>query len=106
MVSPINGASIVKNLTGGTMDIQDLAKNLTEATRVPKQTLIDNRRTVAEAKISSIGKIQAAAKSFQDNLAQFGDARALPLTPSTSDSSVADFSFKSFFTPGPVDFSF
>ena len=106
MVSPINGASIVKNLTGGTMDIQDLAKNLTEATRVPKQTLIDNRRTVAEAKISSIGKIQAAAKSFQDNLTQFGDARALPLTPATSDSSVADFTFKSFFTPGPVDFSF
>ena len=106
MVSSVNGASIVKNLTSGTMDIQELAKNLTEATRAPRQALIDSQKTAAEAKISSIGKIQSTAKTFQDTLAQFGDARALALTPMSSDSSVADFSFKSYFAPSAVDFSF
>ena len=106
MVSSVNGASIVKSLTNGNMDIQQLATDLTNATRAPQQALIDARRTAAESKISSIGKIQASAKSFQDSLAEFGDARALPLTPTTSDTSIADFSFKSFFTPGPVDVSF
>jgi len=88
------------------MDIQDLAKNLTEASRAPRQALIYSKKAVAEAKISAIGKIQASAKSFQDILAPFGDARALPMTPTSSDSNVADFSFKSFFAPSAVDFSF
>lgn len=106
MVSSVNGASIVKNLTGGTIDISELAKNLTEATRAPEQAIIDQKTQAANAKISSIGKIQSIAKAFKDTLATFGDARSLPLSPTSSDTTAAEFSFKSFFTPSPVDFAF
>lgn len=106
MVSSVNGASIVKNLTGGTIDISELAKNLTEATRVPEQAIIDQKTQAANAKISSIGKIQSIAKAFKDALTSFGDARSLPLNPASSDTTAAEFSFKSFFAPAPVDFAF
>jgi flagellar hook-associated protein 2 len=106
MVSSVNGASIVKNLTGGTIDISELAKNLTEATRAPEQAIIDQKTQAANAKISSIGKIQSIAKAFKDALASFGDARSLPLSPTTSDATAAEFSFKSFFAPSAIDFAF
>lgn len=106
MVSAVNGASIVKSLTGGSIDISELAKNLTEATRAPAQALLDQKTQAANAKISSIGKIQSIAKAFQDAVTSFGDPRSLPLSPTSSDASAAEFSFKSYYAPAAVDFAF
>ena len=93
MVSAVNGASIVKSLTGGSIDISELAKSLTEASRAPEQAIIDQKTQAANAKISSIGKIQSIAKAFQDAVTAFGDPRSLPLSPTSSDTSAAEFSF-------------
>ena len=106
MVNAINGASIVKNLTGGTLDIQDLAKSLTEASRAPRQSQIEQRQYAAEARISSIGKIQSAAEAFKSEMNAYGDPRGLPYSPVTSNEAVARLSFKSLSNPVEVDFSF
>lgn len=105
-ISSANSSAIIKSLTGAQIDIQELATNLTEATRAPQQASIDARQTAAESKISAIGKIQAAAKAFQDDLASFGDPKAIPFQPTTSDSSKAEFSFRSFYEPKEIDISF
>lgn len=105
-ISSANSSAIIKSLTGAQIDIQELATNLTEATRAPQQASIDARQTAAESKISAIGKIQAAAKAFQDDLASFGDPKAIPYQPASSDSSKAEFSFRSFYEPKEIDFSF
>lgn len=105
-ISSANSSAIIKSLTGAQIDIQELATNLTEATRAPQQASIDARQTAAESKISAIGKIQAAAKAFQDELASFGDPKAIPYQPGSSDSSKAEFSFRSFYEPKEIDFSF
>lgn len=105
-ISSSSSSAIIKSLTGAQIDIQELATNLTEATRAPQQAAIDARMTAADSKISAIGKIQAAAKTFQDDLASFGDPKAIPYQPTTSNSSIASFSFRSFYVPSEVDFSF
>ena len=51
------GSSIVNSITGGNIDIQTLADNLTEAEKAPRQSLLDKRKQITESKISSIGKI-------------------------------------------------
>ena len=105
-VASSSSSAIIKSLTGAQIDIQELATNLTSATRAPQQSMIDARSTAADSKISAIGKIQASAKSFQDALASYGDPKAIQYQPTTSNSAVASFSFRSYYQPSEVDFSF
>lgn len=42
---------------GSGIDIKGLAKSLTDATKQPEQTQIDNKKKAAEARVSSVGKI-------------------------------------------------
>jgi flagellar hook-associated protein 2 len=105
-VASSSSSAIIKSLTGAQIDIQELATNLTAATRAPQQMAIDARQTAADSKISAIGKIQASAKAFQNALADYGDPKAIQYQPTTSNSSVASFSFRSYYEPTEVDFSF
>ena len=100
------GSSIVNSITGGNIDIQSLAENLTLAEKAPKQAILDTRKQAADARISSIGKITSAANDFQSALAALGDPRAIGLTPTSSDTNKADFSYTSYVVPKPVNFSF
>ena len=105
-VSNTSSSAIIKSLTGAQIDIQELATNLTEASRAPQQAQLDVRKTAADAKISAIGKIQASAKAFQDAIASYGDPKAIQYQPASSNSNVADFAFRSYYEPSEVDFSF
>ena len=100
------GSTIVNSITGGTIDIQTLADNLTSASKVARQSILDGRKQVADAKISSIGKITAAANDFQTALNGLGDPRSLGYTPQTTNAAAADFAFQSFVAPKPVNLSF
>lgn len=100
------GSSIVNSVTGGTIDIQKLADDLTNASKAPRQALIDQRKQVADARISSIGKITSAANDFQTQITGLGDARALGYRPQSTNSSAADFSFQSFTSPKPINLTF
>jgi flagellar hook-associated protein 2 len=93
-------------LTGATIDIQSLATQLTNATQAPQQALLDTRKKEADAKISSIGLITSSANDFQTALTSLGDPKAIAYSTQSSDTSVADFSFKSFVQPKPINFSF
>ena len=100
------GSSIVNSITGGTIDIQSLADNLTNATKAPRQALLDTRKQVADSKISSIGRITSSANDFKTALSALGDPRSLGLTPQSSDINAADFSYQSFVSPKSVNLSF
>ena len=100
------GSSIVNSITGGNIDIQSLADNLTNAEKAPRQAMLDKRKMAADSKISSIGKIQSSANEFQTSLSALGDPKALAFTPQSSDLNVADFAYQSFVAPKPVNFSF
>ncbi|MEI6572417.1 MAG: flagellar filament capping protein FliD [Alphaproteobacteria bacterium] len=100
------GSSIVNNLTGGSVDIQSLAQQLTDASKAPRQALIDAESKATDAKISSLGKITSVANDFQKSLTDLGDPRALGYSPQSSNPAAADFSFSSFADPKPVNFSF
>ncbi|NDB66781.1 MAG: hypothetical protein EB015_01985 [Methylocystaceae bacterium] len=104
--SGINGAAIVNNLTGGTMDVQSLAQSLTDAERAPQQALLDNKMTAANAKISSIGKITSIASTLKSGLAAFGDAKGLPFQPASTDPNIASFTFKPYYPPSKIDMTF
>ena len=100
------GSSIVTSITGSTIDIQSLATQLTQATQAPQQALIDTRKKEADAKISSIGLITSSANDFNTALTGLGDSKAIAYSTQSSDTTVADFSFKSFVQPTPINFSF
>jgi len=104
--SGVNGAAIVNNLTGGTMDIQSLAQSLTDAEKAPQQALLDNKLTAANAKISSIGKITSSASTLKSALATFGDAKSLPFQPASTNPNIASFTFKPFYAPSKIDMTF
>lgn len=99
------GSSIVNNLTGGGIDIQSLSQQLTDASRAPQQKLIDDRKTLADAKVSSIGRIYSAANEMKAALATFGDPKQLSYLPITSNSSVAAFSYSSYSTQSSINLS-
>ncbi len=100
------GSSIVNNLTGGGIDIQSLSQQLTDASRAPQQKLIDDRKTLADAKVSSIGRIYSAANGMKTALSAFGDPKQLAYLPLTSNASVADFSYSSYSTQSTINLSF
>ena len=100
------GSSIVNSITGSTIDIQSLATKLTQATQAPQQALIDTRKKQADAKISSIGLITSSANDFNTALTGLGNSKAIGYTTQSSDTTAADFSFKSFVQPTPINFSF
>ena len=104
--SGINGAAIVNNLTGGTMDVQSLAQSLADAERAPQQALLDNKMSAANAKISSIGKITSGASTLKSALAAFGDAEGLPFQPASTNPNIASFTFKPYYPPSKIDMSF
>jgi len=104
--SGINGAAIVNNLTGGTMDVQSLAQSLTDAEKAPQQALLDNKLTAANAKISSIGKITSSASTLKSTLATFGDTKGLPFQPASTNPNTASFTFKPYYTASKIDLTF
>jgi hypothetical protein len=104
--SGINGAAIVNNLTGGTMDVQSLAQSLTDAERAPQQALLDNKLSAANAKISSIGKITSSASNLKSTLATFGDTKALPFQSASTNPNIASFTFKPYYTASKIDLTF
>jgi flagellar hook-associated protein 2 len=79
---------------------------LTQATQAPQQALIDTRKQEADAKISSIGLITSSANDFNTALTGLGNSKAIGYSTQSSDTTVADFSFKSFVQPTPINFSF
>ena len=100
------GSNIINSLTGATIDIQNLAQQLTDATKAGPQSLIDSRKALADAKISSIGQITSSANTFQNSLSALGDSKAISYSTQSSDPTVADFSFNSFIQPKPLNFTF
>lgn len=100
------GSSIVNSVTGGTIDIQSLATKLTDATKQPRQMLLDTRKAAAESKISAIGQITSAANDFQTSLDALGNSKAIAYSTQSTNPSIADFAFKSFIQPTPINFSF
>jgi flagellar hook-associated protein 2 len=83
-----------------------LATKLTQATQAPQQALIDTRKKQADAKISSIGVITSSANDFNTALAGLGNSKAIGYSTQSSDTTAADFAFKSFVQPTPINFSF
>jgi flagellar hook-associated protein 2 len=83
-----------------------LAANLTAATKAPQQAILDSRKALADSKISAIGQITSAANTFQSALSGLGDSKGIAYTPQSSDTTVADFSFKSFIQPQPLNLTF
>jgi flagellar hook-associated protein 2 len=79
---------------------------LTDATKAGRQSLIDSRKALADAKISSIGQITSSANTFQNSLSALGSSKAISYSTQSSDPTVADFSFKSFIQPKPLNFTF
>lgn len=79
---------------------------MTQATQAPQQALIDTRKKEADAKISSIGLITSSANDFNTALTGLGNSKAIGYSTQSSDTTVADFSFKSFVQPTPINFSF
>ena len=100
------GSNIINSLTGATINIQNLAQQLTDATKAGRQSLIDSRKALADAKISSIGQITSSANTFQNSLSALGSSKAISYSTQSSDPTVADFSFKSFIQPKPLNFTF
>lgn len=100
------GSGIVNSITGSTIDIQTLATKLTQASQAPQQALIDTRKKQADAKISSIGVITSSANDFNTALAGLGNSKAIGYSTQSSDTTAADFAFKSFVQPTPINFSF
>ena len=100
------GSSIVNSITGGSIDIQSLASKLTDATKQPRQMLLDARKAAADSKISAIGQITSAANDFQTSLDALGNSKAIAYATQSTNPSVADFAFKSFIEPTPINFSF
>ena len=100
------GSNIVNSLTGETINIQNLAQQLTDATKAGRQSLIDSRKALADAKISSIGQITSSANTFQNSLSALGSSKAISYSTQSSDPTVADFSFESFIQPKPLNFTF
>ena len=97
--------NIVNSLTGGSIDIQALAKSLTDATRAPQQALLDNKKTLAQSKVSSIGKIYSSADQLKSALTPYGSPRQLGLSAATSDATKASFQYSPYSTQASVDLS-
>jgi hypothetical protein len=100
------GSNIINSLTGATINIQNLAQQLTDATKAGRQSIIDTRKALADAKISAIGQITSSANTFQNSLSGLGSSKAISYSTQSSDPTVADFSFKSFIQPKPLNFTF
>ncbi len=98
--------NIVNSLTGSSIDVQALAKSLTEAERAPRQAMLDKEKTVAENKVSSIGRIYSAANDMKTAMTAFGDPAAASFQPQSSDDTKASFSFRPYYKPSAIDFSF
>ncbi len=96
--------NIVNSLTGGTLDIQKLATDLTNAVKAPQQAAIDSRKTLANARISSIGKIMSSANQLKTAMANYGDPKNVAYKLSTDPN--ASFQFHASAQARAVDFSF
>lgn len=96
--------NIVNSLTGSTLDIQKLATELTAAVRAPQQAALDTKKSLADARISSIGKITSSANNLKTAMAGYGDPKAIAfkLVPDTN----ASFQFHVASPPRAVDFTF
>ena len=95
--------NIVNSLTGSSIDIQALAKSLTDASRAPQQAILDDRKTVAESKISAIGRIYASADQMKTALAAFGAPRQLGLSAASSDVTKATFQYSAYAKQSSLD---
>ena len=96
--------NIVNSLTGSTLDIQKLATDLTAAVRAPQQAALDTKKSLADARISSIGKITSSANNLKTAMAGYGDPKAIAfkLVPDKN----ASFQFHVASPPRAVDFTF
>jgi flagellar hook-associated protein 2 len=72
--------------------------------KAPQQAAIDQRKTLATARISSIGKIMSSANNLKTAMAGYGDPKSIAykLVPDTN----ATFQFHVSASPRPVDFTF
>ena len=96
--------NIVNSLTGSTLDIQKLATELTAAVRAPQQAALDTKKSLADARVSSIGKIMSSANNLKTAMAGYGDPKAMAfkLVPDKN----ASFQFHVASPPRAVDFTF
>lgn len=78
---------------GSGIDIKALAANLTAAERLPQQAAIDTRKTAAESKISSVGKIMSTVDAFSTAVTGLGNPSTFQRAPTSSDPSSLDISF-------------
>ena len=96
--------NIVNSLTGSTLDIQKLATELTAAVRAPQQAALDTKKSLADARVSSIGKIMSSANNLKSAMSGYGDPKAMAFKL-VSDKN-ASFQFHVASPPRAVDFTF
>lgn len=72
---------------GSGIDIKNLAKSLTDATKAPEQTQLDTKKKAAESRISSVGKIMSTVNDFSAALKSLGDPSTFQRLPTSSDPS-------------------
>lgn len=96
--------NIVQSLTGSSLDIQKLATDLVSAVRAPQQADLDTKKTLADAKVSSIGKIMSSASGLKSALSGYGDPKSIAFTPVADPN--ASFTFHVGSPARTVDLSF
>ena len=88
------GTSIINALgVGSGIDIQSLATNLTNASKAPEQSILDNQKTALTATVSSVGKVLSTVTSFSSSIKSIGDPNTFQRTPTSSDSSKVTIAF-------------
>src|SRR5687768_2032027 len=73
---------------GSGLDIRALVTDLANASKAPKETLIANRETANQAKVSGLAQVSSAIDSFAQALSNLVAGGTLFSQPSVSDTSV------------------
>ena len=73
---------------GSGLDIKALVTDLANAAKAPKETLLSNRETANQAKISGLAQVSSAIDSFASALSSLISGGTLFSQPSVSDANV------------------
>ncbi len=88
------GQSIITAMNAGSgVDIQNLATSIVDATKQAQQSALTTRKTAAEAKVSSVGKVLNAVATFKSALQDLGDATRLQRVSRSSDATKVAIDF-------------
>jgi flagellar hook-associated protein 2 len=86
----VTSASIIKTLGASELDTNELVTNLVNATKEPRQKIIDAEKKKAEVAISTAALLKSALSTLQNAATEIGSISNLnKLTVSSTDSSIA-----------------